>query len=154
MITALVSLTWEIKGQPNCAQKQVFQLLLLAKHMHTLCIRLTIRVQFFSREVYNSSYSGPWCKELQCFYKIDISVRGFILGLLLERCSLILHSCTFNFITIYSNFCCISFDDWSSLSLPKGLKILNIWWGMHDDEHWGILLMFYNWWLLVLSFYQ
>lgn len=32
MVTALVSLTWDIKGQPNCAQKQVIFVVLCTCH--------------------------------------------------------------------------------------------------------------------------
>lgn len=88
MIMAVVSLTWEIKGQPDCANKQVSVLslstinfsLLMASCIYLICLNNACR------EVYSCSYSGLWCKELQCFCKIDINDRGFILVLRWERC--------------------------------------------------------------------
>ncbi|CAL5375981.1 unnamed protein product [Camellia sinensis] len=50
MAMALISLTWEIEREPDCSQKQG-------------C---------------NCSFNGLSCKELQCFYKIDINGKGFV----------------------------------------------------------------------------
>ncbi|GMP24499.1 hypothetical protein CsSME_00001747 [Camellia sinensis var. sinensis] len=58
MAMALISLTWEIEREPDCSQKQT---------VHVLC-----------REGCNCSFNGLSCKELQCFYKIDINGKGFV----------------------------------------------------------------------------
>ncbi|CAL5375985.1 unnamed protein product [Camellia sinensis] len=50
MAMALICLTWEIEREPDCSQKQG-------------C---------------NCSFNGLSCKELQCFYKIDINGKGFV----------------------------------------------------------------------------
>ncbi|PUZ64636.1 hypothetical protein GQ55_3G158100 [Panicum hallii var. hallii] len=51
MVMALVSLTWEIKGQPDC----------------------------YSKQGWNFSYGGQSCKVLQCIYRIDTSVKDYAL---------------------------------------------------------------------------
>jgi len=83
MIMAVVSLTWEIKGQPNCAQKQVTIFPLDSKCV--VCLYLLTIPWILLREGYNCSCNGLWCKELQCFCKIDINARDSIPVLLWER---------------------------------------------------------------------
>ena len=136
-----------------CPKAGFTNCLLPTKYISTLCIRLTVQVELFSREVYNSFYSGPWCKELQCFYKRDISGRGYILGLLLERCHLLLHFFTFNFIMVYSNLCRLSHHLlWLELIIPSQ--------GTQNFKHLIISIyefcIYISWWLIVVlqSFYQ
>lgn len=81
MLMALVSLTWEIKGQPDCSSKQVNDHFSEKTSTHFVIKPSNFwnaelrHYGFLFRGGYNFSCGGQSCKELQCIYRIGTSVK-------------------------------------------------------------------------------
>jgi len=82
MALALVSLTWESKGQPNCVQKQV--MIRVISFLCRLKVHIVNAMMKFNPRQRGVHLFLQWAMMQEvspCFYKTDINAKDYTLAL-------------------------------------------------------------------------